>query len=327
MSNNSNKILILADNRPGTYSQAISLAKELGDKFEILNISYSKLIKIPNFLFPNSPFRYDRQTRAKLKKITQFPKIIISPGRRSVTAALYIKSKSKNTSKIVQIMDPNLNPAKLDLVILPMHDKKKNHQNIINSIGAITSIDQNIVKEDKIKFSNIFEDNNKKVAVLLVGGPSKNTSFNKDTATKLANYSSQIANNIGAKLFILTSPRTTKDILEGLKVGLSCDFEIFDYNEVKNRNPYHAFLGYGDFFIITGDSVSMISECCSTDKPVFIFDDNEISSKKHKSFHQYLEQNNYAKDVNEALDIKNTSLMGVLNEAKRISLIIRKRFL
>ena len=201
MASNSKKILILADNRPGTYSQAIALAKEIGEEYEILNISYSKLAKIPNFLFSSSLFRYNLETKNKLKNITKFPDIIISAGRRSVSSALYLKKKSKNNAKVIQIMDPNICVSKFDLVVLPKHDKAKEHEKIVESIGAIVSIDKDKVEQDKEKFVDIFKES-KNRAILLVGGPSKNSSFSKDCAIKLAKLSSQIASESKAKLFI-----------------------------------------------------------------------------------------------------------------------------
>jgi len=324
MSNNGKKILILADTRPGTYSQAIALAKEIGQEFEILNISYSGFVKIPNFIFPSSLFRYDRQTKEKLQNITDFPQIIISPGRRSVSAALYLKKKSQNKSKVVQIMDPNISADKLDLVVLPNHDKHGKHPNIIESVGAITSIDKNRIAKDKEKFSKLFNTDKKK-AVLLVGGPSKSGSFGRNATIELVKASIKKSDEIGAKLFILTSPRTTNEMLEIIKSEVNADSHIFEYDKVKDNNPYFACIGYGDLFIVSGDSVSMISECCAVGKPVFIFDVDGVSGKKHKMFHLYLFENGYARDLIKGAG--DNFEIQILNEARRIAEVVRDRFL
>ncbi|MBL6665045.1 MAG: mitochondrial fission ELM1 family protein [Rickettsiales bacterium] len=319
------KILILADNRVGTYSQSIALAKELGGEFEILNISYSKFVTIPNFIFPACLFRYDKKTKEVLKQFSNYPNFIISAGRRVVSAALYLKKKSHNESKIIQIMDPNLNPDKLDLTILPFHDERKNHPKIINSVGALTSLDHHKIEKDKKNFADFFDNIQKKIIVLLVGGPSKNSSFGRESAKNLAKISSNVVNNVDGKLLVLTSPRTSAEILSTLKNELQCDFHIFDYNKVKNNNPYHACLGYGEVFIISGDSVSMISECAGLGKNLLIFDDKDISSKKHQMFHQYLYKNGYAISH---LDFKKLKISNhkILNEAKRIANLIQKKF-
>ena len=46
-----NKILILADDRVGTYSQSIALAKESGLDYEIIFLEYNFLKIIPNLFF------------------------------------------------------------------------------------------------------------------------------------------------------------------------------------------------------------------------------------------------------------------------------------
>ena len=36
-------------------------------------------------------------------------------------------------------------------------------------------------------------------------------------------------------------------------------------------NPYYAMLRISDFFVVTGDSISILSEVCSTGKPVYVY--------------------------------------------------------
>ena len=41
--------------------------------------------------------------------------------------------------------------------------------------------------------------------------------------------------------------------------------------EDKNNNPYIFALKYSNFFIVSSDSTSMISECAITEKPIYVF--------------------------------------------------------
>jgi hypothetical protein len=111
-----------------------------------------------------------------------------------------------------------------------------------------------------------------------------------------------------------------------VKSSLDCDFKFFDWKEVRENNPYLAILGYADFFIITGDSVSMISECCSTGKPVYIFDEKEISSPKHRRFHNTLFEKNYAKDLAKTSKKLENFSPEKLQETKRVASLIKKFF-
>jgi len=319
------KILILGDERPGTVSQSIALAEELKMPYEIVDLKYSKLAKIPNIFFSKSLMRLDKNSRQIVEKIKDFPKFIISAGRKSATIANYLKSRSQGKSKIIQIMNPNMDLRKFDAVILPYHDGIfcEKLPNIINTIGAITKVNEEKILQEKGRFAALFETNRSCKIVLMLGGSSKKTNFSEENAINLGKIVSQIAKNMNAKLFVLNSRRSGAKITQNLLSNLDCDHEIFDWEKLQGQNPYLASLAIADFFIITGDSVSMISECCSTGKPVYIFDEGEISSKKHRKFHQNLLKENYVKK----LDLRILALENFhpkkLQETKRVAQIIK----
>jgi mitochondrial fission protein ELM1 len=70
----------------------------------------------------------------------------------------------------------------------------------------------------------------------------------------------------------------------------------------------------------------MISECCSTGKPVFIFDDEKISSPKHRIFHQQLFKNKYAVSFSNTITFFSRNSFPKLQEAKRILSLIHPKF-
>ncbi len=322
------EIWILADDRPGTVSQSIGLAEELGFDYKIIKLDYSFFSALPNCFLQSSPLRISAELRKEFKNLDHLPSLVISAGRRSAPIALYLKKISKNQTKIVQIMRPNLSLEKFDFVILPQHDEvdETRFSNVISSIGSLTKTDENLIAREQEKFSSWFDKINKTKIAVLLGGSSDKTKFTKNSAEKLAEISSKLANKMNATLLVLNSRRTSTELTEAMKSNLKCDFKFFDWNAVKNENPYLAILGFADFFIITGDSVSMISECCSSGKPVFIFDEKEISSEKHRKFHQNLFAENYAKKLPKTADFLENFSPKKLQETKRIAALIRSKF-
>ncbi len=294
-----NEAWILADNRPGTASQSIGLANEIGLEYKIITLDYSFFSFLPNFFLSKSLLHLSRTTKEKFKNLDYLPKLVISAGRRAAPVALYLKNLSQKQTKIVQIMHPNLDFSKFDLVILPKHDNiaEVRFPNLITTIGALTKINEKNLVEEKEKFASEFANIEKTKIALLLGGSSNKTKFSIKSAKKLAEIVSKISLNMQAKLLVLTSRRSGEELAQAVESSLNCDFQFFDWPEVKDKNPYLAILSYADFFIITGDSVSMISECCSTGKPVYIFDKEKISSSKHRKFHQNLFAENYAKKL------------------------------
>ena len=256
------------------------------------------------------------------------PKIIISAGRRTAPIALALKKLSLNQTKIIQIMNPNLNFKKFDFVILPKHDgfDEKKYPNLITTIGALNKVDQEIIEIEKEKFSQEFANLSKIKIALMLGGSSNKSEFDRKSAKKLAKICSKIAKNMNAILIILNSRRTGDEITDIVKSSLDCDFKFFNWKDCAQNNPYLAILGFSDFFIVTGDSVSMICECCFTEKPVYIFDEKNISTKKHRIFHQNLIAKNYAKKLKANSENLEIFYPQKLEETKRVAKLINDKF-
>ncbi len=323
------EIWVLADDRPGNYSQAVGLAEELDCAHKIVNISYGSFAILPNLFLRSSVRGLSKGVKESLENLDHYPKMIIAAGRRTAPIALYLKKKSGNKTKIVQIMNPGISHKKFDFIILPRHDRiKKSFTNVIRSLGALTKINESAVDYEVKKFKDKLDlDSKKKKIVLLVGGKGKKTKFDSKSIGALSGRVAKVVKNMDAQLVVLSSRRTTKKMIDGLinnftKSGL--DYTFFDYNKLsKEENPYLALVGVADYFIVTGDSVSMISEVCSTSKPVYIFDDAKISSKKHKKFHKCLLLEKYVQELNNDVDKLKKINSKKLDETVRIAKIIK----
>ena len=68
-------------------------------------------------------------------------------------------------------------------------------------------------------------------------------------------------------------------------------FEKLEWvNKVASgENPYLSLLAQGRVFLVTADSINMVSEVCATDKPVIAIAQNAISPK-HKRFIQSINE-------------------------------------
>jgi hypothetical protein len=323
------EIWILDDGRAGNLSQSLGLADELGYEYKIIKINFGFFKFLPNFFFKKSLIRIDRNCKKKLKNLNYYPNLIISAGRRLASTSLYLRKKSQEKSKIIQIMKPGMSFELFDFVILPKHDlirskKNKKAKNVIRTIGALTKNNSQKIEAEMKKFSSWFSNITEEKIALLLGGSSKNTDFSLKAAENLAEIISRITKNMKAKLLILTSRRSGEELSKYFESKLDCDYEFFNFEKYKKENPYLAILGYANFFVVTGDSVSMISECCSTQKPVYIFDDRMVSSYKHRKFHNNLFEEKIAKKLEKNLNKLEKYSYPALQENKRIAEIIQK---
>ncbi len=324
------EIWVLCDDRPGNYFQALALGSELSQvmqmPYKIINISYNFFSFLPNFILKFFLLNLSKKTRNDLNGFDYYPKVAISAGRRAATILLHIKKQSQNKTKIIQIMNPEINFLQFDFIILPKHDKiKKQESNIIQTIGSLSKVNDKVIEEECKKHEKEFVNITKTKIALLLGGSSKHTKFEVSSALLLAKNISRIAKNMNSVLLVTNSRRTSDEISEIMKKNLDCEFKFFDYKNIKKEeNPYLAIIGFSDFLIASGDSVSMISEGCSTGKSVYIFDDKNISSKKHRKFHLDLFNENYARKFDNLEKLENFAPQK-LNETKRVAFIINTR--
>ena len=62
-------------------------------------------------------------------------------------------------------------------------------------------------------------------------------------------------------------------------------------------NPYRGYLALADGVVVTGDSVSMCSEVCATQAPVYIYAPSALITPKHARLHQSLYAGGYARPL------------------------------
>ena len=252
--------------------------------------------------------------------ITPKPDIIISCGRKSVYLSVYFKKKYKNIINI-HIQDPKINFKNFNYIVAPKHDNISGY-NVINSIGAIHKFDKN-------EFTNLLDKEyqipKKNLVSIIIGGSNNHYKFSTKEFHKLILKIKEIINFNSKKNFlILTSRRSTKEMINLLKNELK-NLAII-YNE-KEKNPYTFALKNSEFFIVTSDSTSMISECAFTGKPLYVFHlPYKRKSRRIENFHNQFNSLNITKELNNKNELVHWNYE-ILNESKRISSIIKKRII
>ena len=287
-------IWLLLDDRAGNREQCLGVGEALGFPFEIKEIRHNFLAKVPNRILGASFIGISSATENISKK--PFPDLIISAGRRSAPVAQKIKLLSDTTTKLLHIMWPSITNTKyFDLIAVPNHDSIPNAPNILRIQGSPHRLFPSSEKELKIVWEPRLCSNPSPRIALIVGGSTKNRTFTLSMIHELAHLASEMANSLNGSLLISTSRRTgfLADDLINRVTAPETNFRWGDYGE----NPYKAFLAVADAIIVTGDSVSMCSEACFSEKPVYIFAPKELITDKHRRFHEELYSLGYAKPI------------------------------
>lgn len=286
---NKSKVWVLVDNRAGNSKQAIAMAEILGVSYKTKKIKYNIFAKLPNFL----KFGFVGLTAASKKTLNGKPDIVISAGRR--TASIAVAIKKRTGAKIIQIMYPGLSIEKVDVLVLPNHDKKPHEQFLSKTLfihGALTHNSSDAIKSQVKLWDEVFKEYSRPLIGVLLGGKSKSTNFTKVNAKNLARMLIGMAESSGGALLITTSRRTPKKSIEELQLHLNgrkdIPYYLYNYHADGAKNPYLALLGMSDKIIVTGDSVSMCSEAIQTAKPVYVFADENMIGKKHRKYLDHL---------------------------------------
>lgn len=211
------------------------------------------------------------------------PRLVVSSGRHSITASLYLKKVHGDRTFTVHIQDPKIDPARFDLVIAPQHDGLTG-DNVIQSLGAIHHVTKEVLAaaaeappKSLLRLGRPF------VAVLL-GGPNRSYDFSASDIDRLMAGLNQIVNRDAVRLAVLPSRRTPSEALRRLKEQFAVQHLVWDG---EGENPYLASLALASHLVVTGDSVSMTSEAAATGKPVYTLELTEKRrARRFRRFHQ-----------------------------------------
>ena len=277
------KVWILADDRAGNVNQLLGVAEALGEPYERKDIHYNRWVKLPNWLRGRTFIGLEKKDKGKL--IHDLPDLILRAGRRSFPIARAIKKLSKNKAKIVQLMNPLNGAQDADLIVLPIHDNYQgNAKNVMQVLGTPHRVTPQKLAAEKEHWKSIIKKYPPKRVSLIVGGATKNKPFTIEMADALVQAVKDLK---PASVLVTTSRRTPKKIVERLQKKLPKPCLFYCFGD-KAENPYFGLISWADKIVVTGDSMSMCTECCATGAPVFIFAPDNMVSEKHKRFHQSL---------------------------------------
>lgn len=280
----------------GSLKQAKALAEKLQLEVQIFDIS----LRFPwKFLPPQSALFNINPLQHIIKP--PYPDIVIGIGRQSVLPTLYMR----NFSKTIFIQDPKINPKYFDCVIAPQHDNLSG-KNVINITGSLHNISPEYIAGLP---AGKFQSKNPIVSIF-IGGNSKHVTYTDDMIHNMCSNFKALAKQ-GYDLLITPSRRTQTTHIEIIQASLSnTALHIWD---LKSENPYHDYLKAASHFIVTTDSISMMSELCSTGKPTYLIDVG-VKKQRFQNFVKNLHHLNAVKPLEDTLQNFTPHVLTDLND-------------
>lgn len=245
-------------------SQALGLAEATGFPF----IEKRLAIRFPWSALPPGfrPLPFHAAGDAGARLMPPWPDLIIACGRNAAMPALAIKRASGGRTVAAQIQDPGVGHSEFDLFIVPEHDRFRAPQVIVTR-GAVHRVTPARLAAERRRFPAL-ATMPRPILAVLIGGTNKAYRLSLQRLGEIAEALSAVLRADGGSALVTPSRRTgeagvalLRDRLKGLSAS------IWDG---LGENPYFAFLALADAFLVTADSVSMISEAAATGKPVHI---------------------------------------------------------
>ncbi len=269
-------VITISEGAAGMRSQIEGLASLISEDYKNFDLKLKSFFKyLPIELIPSSSFAYKNLSLLKINKNT----ILISCGKKSVKASIYLKKKYKNLVFNIHIQNPKVNHNLFDLIICPEHDNL-DLENCISTVLALHNI----------KFKRNVRS--KKIINFIIGGPNKYFKFNRQTQKKIFNEIKFLSEKF--KVNIIPSRRTPNRFIEELsKINLK---NVYIFDDLFNPKEYGELLSEGNLQIVTWDSISMISEAISSEAGTFLFKfEEELCPKRYHQFFDKITNHNYAK--------------------------------
>lgn len=260
------KVWLLASPHTGDNTQLKALADQLRWPYEIKNLNYRSGQTLARLSLGATLLGLTSQARAQI--IPPFPDLILSAGRPTEAVALWIKKYGNPHVKLVTVGTPWASLDHFDLVITTPQYGLPNHPHVLhNQLPMHTINTENLAAAAKIWQAKLAHLPRPWTSVL-VGGASGPYTLKPEAAMQLAAQ----ADALGGSLLVSTSARTPLDVAKTLRNELISPHYFHQWSRSSNENPFHGFLALADQFIVTADSISMLSEACATGKPVLLFD-------------------------------------------------------
>ncbi|MGD8832640.1 MAG: ELM1/GtrOC1 family putative glycosyltransferase, partial [Pseudomonadales bacterium] len=258
-------VWILEGHRLGDVLQLRRIADALGWPYRSIRLRYNPLHIVPSFLLG--------ETLASVKNpevlAPPWPDVVIASGKRSSSAARWIKRQSGGRTRIVNVGRPWSRLDVFDLIVTTPQYRLPARRNTLHLSLPITSRTRSELAAVR-RASVLPELPGPRIAVL-VGGNSTSCSLNQRAAAALGRMANEVAARRGGSLLISGSPRTPRSAFRALVGAVSVPHYAWEYGQQDRKNPYLEFLASADEILVTGDSVSMLADALATGRPVRVF--------------------------------------------------------
>jgi hypothetical protein len=263
-------VWVLKCHRVGDHGQSLALAQALGWPFIVKETSFHWYELF--FALASCATLAGLNRRRSSPLVPPWPDLVIVAGRPNETPAKWIRKQSGGRARIVVIGRYWTPPNELDFVVTTPQFRLPENANVLHNSFPLHPVTSTALAEAREIWTPRLAGSCPPYVTVLVGGSSGPYVFSRESARRLGREASALARSLNATLLVSTSARTTRRAMKVLESAIDVPCLFYRWRQGDPDNPYLGFLALADAVIVTGDSMSMLAEACSTGRPVYVFE-------------------------------------------------------
>lgn len=227
------------------------------------------------------------------------PPVVIGAGSRNSRVLRWLKRRYPQVFT-VQILKPRGPWKAYNVVVMPQHDQPPARDNVCVVSGALNRVTAARLKIEGERWEQRLKHCRLPRLAVMVGGGSKHGAFGVAEANALAADVLEAARKHGYSLLVTTSRRSGRKVTDALRKTLLKQDDVpvhfWQPDDPGSRdNPYFAYLALAQGVLVTGESVSMMSEAATAGKPVYVWGVSDNMPRKFKRFLELMMRQGRAK--------------------------------
>ncbi len=262
------RIWIVVGDKAGDNAQVEAVIERLPWPVEYRRLQFKKPFRKGKPPFFASLYHVDKRHSDALSP--PWPDIVVTIGRRPAMAALWIRRQSGNRTRIVLFGRPKRSPQNFALIVASAQFQVPAAPNVVNVSLPLMRIDRERIAREATAWKPHFDERAHPLVAVLVGGATQPFVFDAAAADDLIDLARSYCGPNGS-LYVSTSRRTPHAAIAALRERMrECD-RLYEWRAGAAENPYFGLLAHADAFVVTGDSMSMITEVARLNRPLAIY--------------------------------------------------------
>jgi len=259
------RVWVVTGDKAGDNAQIDAVVERLPWPVEYRRLHFKRPFVKGKPPFLASLYHVDRSRSDHLT--APWPDTVITIGRRPAMAALWIRRQSRGRTRIVLFGRPKRHLQHFALVVVSAQFRVGEAANVLNVSLPLMRIDKERLQREAVQWQSHFDSLARPVVAVLVGGATRPYAFDAGDADELLRQARQYCGVTGS-LYVTTSRRTPAAAVAALRAGLTTRDHFYEWGGAAN--PYYGLLAHADGFVVTGDSMSMITEVARLNRPLAI---------------------------------------------------------